>query len=202
MKTPRPTIYTGFTLIEMLVVVALSTIVTAALFTLIINFYREYDYTIAQTAELQEARRGMRLMIRDLREMTAADDGQFPLVEFASTSILFFSDIDRDDSVELVRYELTDTTMLKFTYDAVGASYSTTTPSATTTLSRFVQNELEGVPIFRYYDATGSLTTATSTVTDVRYVAVDLVVNVDPGRNPGELTLRSSAALRNILETY
>jgi len=49
-----------------------------------------------------------------------------------------------------------------------------------------------------YYDAEGSLATATSTVTDIRYVGVSIIVNIDPVRDPGQYMLRSSAALRNL----
>jgi len=193
---------TGFTLVEAIMVVTLTTLLMFVIFTQVLDFYRYHDYTLAQSSELYEARRGVRLMIRDLREMTFADNGQFPLVERASTSLLFFSDIDRDDSVELVRYELDGTTMYKYTYDASGGAYSTTTPSATTTLSSYVQNELENISVFRYYDLDGAEATALTPVTDIRYITVDLIVNVDPIRNPGEFTLHSSAALRNIIEMY
>jgi len=193
---------TGFTLLEVLVVLSITTIMVLVIANIIVNFYDYNSYTVAQTSELFEARQGMQLMVRDLREMTFADNGQFPLVETSSTSILFFSDIDRDDSVELVRYELNGTTLNKYVYNAVGTSYSTTTPDETLVLSSYVQNELETTPIFRYYDLDGNLALSSTSVADLRYIAIDLIINVDPIRNPGEFTLRSSAALRNIIETY
>jgi prepilin-type N-terminal cleavage/methylation domain-containing protein len=192
----------GFTLIEMLVVIAITVIISAVVMNTIINFYRYNDYTVAQTNELREARNGLQLMIRDLREMTFADNGQFPLVATASTSVVFFSDVDRDDSVELIAYDLAGTTLQKYVYNAAGVTYSTTTPDDTIVLSEYVQNSLEATPIFRYYDTSGVEATATTSISDIRYITVDLIVNVDPIRNPGEFTLRSSAALRNIIETY
>ena len=192
----------GFTLIETLVVIALSTIVSLVVANAIAQFYRYNSYTIAQTSELYEARRGVHYMIRDLREMTFADNGQFPLNNFSSTSVLFFSDIDRDDSVELVEYRLATTTLYKYVYDASGTTYSTSTPDQTLVLSEYVQNEIEATPVFRYYDDVGDETTSIDDIADIRYITVDVTVNVDPIRNPGEFTLHSSAALRNIIETY
>ncbi len=192
----------GFTLVETLVVITLFTLLTLVVFNIIISFYRYNSYTVAQTSELQNARQGVDLMVRDIREMTFADNGQFPLVTMGSTSIEFFSDIDRDDSVEFVRYELSTTTLRKYVYDAVAAVYSTTTPSATITVSEFVQNELEALPVFRYYDLDGLEATGASSAADIRYISMNVIVNVDPVRNPGEFVLRSSAALRNIIETY
>jgi prepilin-type N-terminal cleavage/methylation domain-containing protein len=194
--------HAGFTLVEVIVVSAVSTVLMLVITNLILDFYRYNDYTIAQTNELEQARRGLTIMIRDLREMTFADNGQFPLQYTGSTSIAFFSDIDRDDSVELVTYELSSTTLSKYIYDAVGATYSTTTPDESIVLSEYVQNGLEGNPIFRYYDLNGDEATSTTAIADLRFINVDVTVNVDPIRNPGQYTLRSSAALRNIIETY
>lgn len=187
---------------EVVVVVSLSTIVMLAIANVITNFYRYNDYTVAQVSELAEARRGVSFLVRDLREMTFADNGQFPLVETSSTTVIFFSDIDRDDSVELVEYTLDSTVLRKHIYDAVGATYSTSTIDETHTVSSYVQNGVEGNPIFRYYDLNGEEATSTTSIADLRYITLDLTVNVDPVRNPGEYTLRSSAALRNIIETY
>ena len=192
----------GFTFTEVIIIVTLSTLMALAIATAIVNFYDYNSYTIAQTNEVSEARQGVQLMIRDLREMTFADNGQFPLVETGSTSVSFFSDIDRDDSVELVTYELQETTLFKNVYNAVGTTYPTTSPDQTTIISTYVQNGLEGDAIFRYYDLNGAEATSTTAIADLRYITVDLTVNVDPIRNPGEYVLRSSAALRNIIETY
>lgn len=192
----------AFTLLETVVVVAIFTILSGAVMDMIISLYRSHAYTFAQTSELYEARRGIEIMVRDVREMTFADDGQFPLVALASTSLSFFSDIDRDNSVELVELVLEGTTLNKYTYDAIDTVYSTSSPSATYQLSEYVQNTLEGEPIFRYYDEAGTEVTDPSLFTDVRYVEMNVIVNVDPLRNPGQYSIRSSAALRNIIETY
>jgi prepilin-type N-terminal cleavage/methylation domain-containing protein len=193
----------GFSFIEMLVASALVGLVSTALIGGIVSFYQYNDYAIAQAYQVYYARQGIDLMIRDLREMTYADDGTFPLVTMSSTSVSFYSDIDRDDSVEYVRYRLSTTTLVKNIYDATGTPpvYSTTTPSATTTLSEYVQNNIQSVPIFTYYDENGNEATATATVTDIRYVGVSVIVNIDPVRDPGQFMLYSSAALRN-LKTY
>ncbi len=191
---------TGFSLIEMLVVIALTTLVSGALISGIVAFYRYNDYAIAQAYQVSYARQGVDLMVRDLREMTYADDGTFPLVSMSSTSVSFYSDIDRDNSVEYVRYRLASTTLIKNIYDASGTPpvYSTTTPNATTTLSEFVQNSLQNIPIFTYFDEQGNEAVPTTTITDIRYIGVSVIVNIDPIRDPGQFMLESSAALRNL----
>lgn len=193
----------GFTYVEMIVVIALFTLLSLAVTNAIRSFYTFNAYTIAQAYQVAEARRGMQYSTRDIREMTFADDGAFPLVSMATNSISFYSDIDRDDSVELVRYELSSTTLFKYVSDAAGdpPTYSTSTPDETYTISIYVQNNIQGVDTFTYYDLNGDLATPSTLVTDIRYVGISLIINIDPVRDPGEFMLRSSASLRNLLES-
>ena len=195
-------IVSGFTLVETLVALGIFTLVMLALTQNIHTFYRHNAYAIAQASQVDLARRGMDTVIRDIREMTFADDGTFPLEIMSPHKIGFYSDIDRDNSVEYVEYELaTTTTFTKRVYGATGNPpvYSTT-PESTTILSDYVQNINQATSTFFYYDTTGNLATATSTVTDIVYVGAQIIVNVDPVRDPGQFMLRSSAALRNLKE--
>lgn len=192
----------GLSFIEMIVVLAMFAILSLAVGNAISSFYRFNAYTIAQSYQVDNARRGVERLVRDLREMSFADDGAFPFVYRSTTSVMFYSDIDRDDSVELVEYELVDTTLYKYEFNAVGTppTYSTTTPDRTFILSEYVQNLNQDVPLFGYYDEHGVVMSATTTVTDIRYVDVNLIINIDPVRDPGEYSLRSSASLRNLKE--
>lgn len=190
----------GFTLVETVVVLGIFTVVMLALTQSILTFYRHNAYSIAQSSQVDNARKGMDALIRDIREMTFADDGTFPLAIMQPHKIGFYSDIDRDDSVEYVEYELSTTTRLtKRVYGAVGNPpvYSTTA-EATYLLSNYVQNLNQATSTFFYYDNTGKLRTPTSTVTDIVYVGAQIIVNVDPVRDPGQFMLRSAAALRNL----
>ena len=110
----------GFTVAEMLVVTALFTVLSLVVLNAIASFYRYNAYTVAQSYQVEHARRGVEFLVRDLREMTFADNGAFPLVAVASSSISFYSDIDRDFSVELVEYELAGTVLYKNIYNATG----------------------------------------------------------------------------------
>jgi len=187
-------------LIETLVVLALFTIVSGAIANYVSTFYRQNGYTISQSYQVSNARRGVELMVRDLREMTYSDDGSFPLITKTENAISFYSDIDRDDSVELVEFRLASTTMYKYVYDSSGFPpvYSTTTPDQTYIISEYVQNLLQAQPSFTYYDMDGNEASPDLSVTDIRYIEVSLIINIDPLRNPGEFMLRSSASLRNL----
>lgn len=192
----------GMTLVETMVVLALFTVLSLAIMNGVASFYRYNAYAIAQAYQIDNARRGVEFLVRDIREMTYADDGAFPLVSRGNNSIMFYSDIDRDDSVELIEYRLSATTLHKYVYDAVGypPTYSTSTPSETYTISEYVQNLNQGVDIFTYYDLNGDVASSTVSETDVRYINVQFIINIDPVRDPGEFMLRSSASLRNLKE--
>ena len=144
----------GLSLVETVIIVALFSILMIVISESVASFYRLNAYTIAQAYQVDAARRGVDLLVRDLREMTFADDGTFPLVSMGTTSVGFFSDIDRDSSVEYVVYRLASTTLMKYVYNATGTppTYSTSTPAETSTLSEYVQNSLQNVPMFVYYE--------------------------------------------------
>lgn len=191
----------GLTLVETIVVVAIFTVLSLAINSSIVAFYRYNAYTIAQANQVSNARRGVELLVRDIREMTYADDGSFPIISMGTSSASFYSDIDRDDSVELVEYELIDTTLYKKIYDASGfpPTYSTTTATQTYIISEYVQNLLQGVDSFTYYDGSGvEVVPGSGDTTEVRYIEVSLIINIDPVRDPGQFMLRSSASLRNL----
>lgn len=191
----------GFTLVETVVTVAIYAIVMFAIFQSVATFYRYNAYSFAQTYQVSTARRGMEILVRDIREMTFADDGTFPLEIMQPHKIGFYSDVDRDDSVEYIEYELSTTTLKKRIYGATGNPpvYSTT-PERTDILSEYVQNRVQGTSTFYYYDSNGNVATASTTVTDIVYIGAQIIVNIDPVRDPGEFMLRSSAALRNLKE--
>jgi prepilin-type N-terminal cleavage/methylation domain-containing protein len=191
----------GFTLVEVVMTVAIFTLVSYALFTSIETFYTYNAYSIAQAHQVDQARRGMEILVRDIREMTFADNGAFPLTVMEPHRIAFFSDIDRDESVEYVEYTLASTTIEKKIFDAVGnPPVYATTSEATHILSRYVQNITRATSTFIYYDQEGNPANASTTVTDIAYVRVQIIVNIDENRDPGQFMLRSSAALRNLKE--
>lgn len=183
-----PSLSRGFTLVETIVVTALFALLMLAITDSLAVFYRANSYTLDQSYEVNSARRGLELMTRDVREMTFGDDGTYPLALIGTSTLGFFSDIDRDNSVEYVKFALSGTTLYKYVYNATGTpvSYPTTTPSETHVISEYVRNNTQATSTFRYYTDGGVLATATTTVTDVRYVGVNLIINVDINRNPGE----------------
>lgn len=190
----------GMSLVETIVVLAVFAVLSVAIMSVIASFYRYNAYTIAQAYQVDHARRGVELLVRDLREMTFSDNGAFPLLSRSTSSVAFYSDVDRDDRVELVRYELSGETLFKYVFDATGTpAVYPASPTRTEVVSEYVHNSLENLKLFTYYDRDGQELSGTG-VNNVRQIFVALVVNVDPIREPGKYHLRSGASLRNLKE--
>jgi len=190
----------GMTLVEAVVAVSIFAVLMTAVFGSVTYLYQQNAYGIEQSAEVNNARRGMTQWNRDVKEMTTAEDGTYPLVIFEPHRLGYYSDTDQDDSVEYVEYELVGTDFLKRTYNPTGnpATYDTTTPDSEETLSIYVQNNNQGTSTFFYFDNNGNELTSSDPVLGVRYIQAQVIVNIDPVRNPGEFMLRSSLAPRNL----
>jgi len=190
----------GMTLIEMLVIVSIYTVLVLVITTTVSNLYKFNSYSIAQSGEIDNARRGITQWNRDVKEMTVAENGNYPVVIIDEHRFGYYSDTDQDDSVEYVEYILASTTLTKYTYDPVGtpATYNFSTPDSVTTLSLYVQNINQGLPTFEYFDNAGNQLASTSPIINVRYITAQIIVNIDPIRSPGEFMLKSSLAPRNL----
>ncbi len=109
----------GFTLIETMVAVLIFGVITTALFSLIPAIYRADSYAWHQAYATSEARRGMKTMIKEIREATTGEDGSYVLLSAQDNELIFFSDIDKDDDIERVRYFLGGTSDYQQTQECV-----------------------------------------------------------------------------------
>lgn len=187
-------------LIEMIVVIAIFSVMSIVIGNTILLFYKTHAYSISQADEVENARRGLTRWMSDVKELTYGEDGSYPIRAIDTHRLAYYSDTDQDNSIEYVVYELATTTLRKYTYNATGtpASYNLTTPDTTEVLSLYVQNINQGTSTFLYFDTNGSPLSVTSPLVDVRYIQAQFIINIDENRFPGEFMLRSSVAPRNL----
>lgn len=190
--------YRGFTLIETVVTVGIFSVIMVTLVNSVLTFYRANATAIEQSYQIESARRGIELLVRDLRESAYGDNGAFPLAAIASMSITFYSDTDRDQVTEQMRYALSGTTLTRSVVNPSGNPAEYTGVPETSQISTYVRNEEEATPIFRYYNALGNEISDYNDIADVVSITVSLVVNIRPVSAPEEFTLTSSATLRNL----
>ena len=186
----------GLTLIEMLVTLAIFMVAIVAISSAVVYFYRTNATTVSQIYSIESARKGAELMVRDIREMAYGDDGAFPLETIETNGMMLYSDVDRDTSVERVRYRLNGLTLERGITNAVSGTYNDANEHFFI-VSENVRNVSETVSLFTYYDSSGTEITDLNDVTSVAYVAINLIVNYNPERS-SNITLRSSASPRNL----
>ena len=136
--------------------------------------------------------------MRTVREASYASNGAYPIVSIAPNDVVFYAEVDGDSDIERVHYYVADTALYSGVLDPTGNPLSYTGTEATSTISDYVRNITLGSSAFTYYDKNGLLISDYARVSDVRFVTANLIVNIDPNKLPDQLTLRSSAALRNI----
>ncbi len=96
----------GFTLIETLVTIAVFCLIMGVLTSLILMIYKTQSYTWDQATAVNEARRGIETMIKEIREAREASDGSYLIEKADDKEFIFYSDIDNDGKTERVRYFL------------------------------------------------------------------------------------------------
>ena len=98
--------FAGFTLTETLVAIFIFIVMMSVLAGLIVTLYRTQNYTLEQSLGIDEARRGVEIMVKEIRGAAVGDDGSYPIEKADDKEFIFYSDIDGDNKVERVRYFL------------------------------------------------------------------------------------------------
>jgi len=94
----------SFTLIETVVTVFIFALAMGAISGLVIMGYRIHSFTWQEATAIGEARKGIESMIKEIREARVGDDGAYIIEKAEDYEFIFYSDIDKDEAVERVRY--------------------------------------------------------------------------------------------------
>lgn len=186
----------SFTIIETIVTVAIIFIALGAISGSVITLYRTHGYTREQSQAIAEARRGVETMVKEIREARGGDDGSYIIEKADDFEFIFYSDIDKDEATERVRYFVQGTDFKKGVIDPTG--WPIQYPSENEeilTLSQYVRNQ---PPIFRYFDGLGIELSPPARLKDTKLMRVYLVINIDPNRPPQNYELASDVQIRNL----
>ncbi|MDI6883303.1 MAG: prepilin-type N-terminal cleavage/methylation domain-containing protein [Patescibacteria group bacterium] len=192
----------GFTLIESLVTIAIFVLVLGAVVGLVLGLYRAHYYTFQQSQAIEEARNGVEIMLKEIREARAGDDGSYIIEKTEDFEFIFYSDIDKDGDTERVRYFIDGTDFKKGVIEPIGfpRQYITDPQDLQFSekifiLSKYLRNQ---PPIFHYFDGNLQELPPPARLKDTKLMRVYLVVNVDPNRPPQDFVLESDVQLRNL----
>jgi len=188
----------GFTLIEVFTVIAISTLSFLAINSFILRMYRANSYATQQSIAIDQARRGVLDIVKCLRGATISDTGSFPIVSVATSTITFYSNIDADVNVEKVRYFLDGNILKRGVKKSTGFPLAYTSPEEVKMIAENVRNVVNIKDIFNYYNNLGVKITDLSKITDITFVKVNLIIDINPNRAPEDFNLRSSVSIRNL----
>lgn len=192
----------GFTLIEAIVAIAIFVLVMGVVSEFIYMSYRVKNYTFDQSQAIDEARKGVGTMVKEIRESRMGEDGAYVIEKVDDYEFVFYSDIDKDLSIEKVRYFIDGTSFKKSITEPTVVLLLGDLPAQylpenekIIVLSQFVRNS---PPIFRYYDGSMNELPAPARKKDTKIMRVYLVINIDPNRPPSDFILESEVQIRNL----
>jgi len=193
---------TGFTLIETIVAIAIFTVAMFVVSAFILMMYRTQGYAFNQSQAISEARKGVETMVKEIREAQIAENGAYTIEATNDYEFTFYGDIDKDSTIERVRYFVDGTDFKKGVIKPTSVSQLSDLP-----IQYLSQNEqisvlshyVRGVPpIFRYYDDSGNELPAPARRKDTTMMKLRLAINVDPTRPPDDFVLESEVQIRNL----
>lgn len=193
----------GFTLIETLVVVALTGVVVLALAFLIQYFYKTNAYVLEQSQAVHSARTSVTHAMADLREASYGADGSYPIAYAGTSTVTFFANLGGayGSGVEKVRYYLSGTALYRGVTLPAGSPPSYALQSeAQTLVVQNIRNDSSS-PLFSYFDADGNALSTPAPVSKVASIHIRVLTDVNPERAPNVYVLNGSATLRNLLTT-
>lgn len=178
----------GFTLIESLIYIAIFTIVIITIYQFAISFYNSNMFRLQQTQAISEGRKVLSEMSREIKEIVNSENGDYPISSATATSLAFYSDIDKDDNIEEIRWFLQGNILKKGIIETPGSN------EIVTIYSENIRNN----QIFTYYNSSNQLVPDLNILTDISLIEINLQVNINIFAAPGDFTLKTLVKPRNI----
>lgn len=191
----------GFTLVETLLVVAVFILIIYAVGSLQTNILTYDKYASDVISSAQDARVILRNIVQELRSSKTGSNGSYPIAQAATSTIVFYSDIDVDGLQDQVRYYISGSDLKKGVIKPTGSPLGYDGAETITTLAYNIKNGTS-TALFEYFDSnyngTSSPLSQPVVINAVRLVRVNLLIDADPRRSPIPRLYTSDATLRNL----
>lgn len=192
----------GFTLIEIIVGMAILSVFTFSIGTFGSRILQSRLNASDTLATQDEISRAVAPMLTELRSMQFASTGSYPIEAVSTSSIIFYSDINKDGPVERIRYFIQGNVLKK------GVTVPSGNPLSYTASTEKFLNILSGIVsdpngIFAYYvdgaDISGNyMAMPVNDVSLVRVIKINLILDLTPNGPPGPLRFGTAIAPRNL----
>lgn len=191
----------GFTILELLIGISISVLLYNGVSLLGRNIFF-FNSAIQNNANSAfEIRKVFKMMTQEIRSMGVSNEGGYPLVIAASSTITFFYDLNSNGTMDKIRYYVSGNTLVR------GVTVPTGNPlnfdTATEATSTVVTNVYNGsTAVFTYYDTNyaGTTTPLTFPVTPstVRLVKINLLINPNPKKSTTVTPYTTQVSVRNL----
>ncbi|TAN33801.1 hypothetical protein EPN28_01475 [Patescibacteria group bacterium] len=191
----------GITVVEVLVAVALFGFLIVSIAWIFLTSWKSNSIVWEQLATQNEGRKATQDFVNELRTASASSGGAYAIESAATSSIVFYSNIDADTFKERVRYFLSGATLKKGVIKPTGDPF-VYNPANEIITEVAHDVAMAGAPIFTYYNANfsgySSPLPAPVTTTMIRVVNISLKLEEDPHLSPAPFNIESKVMIRNL----
>jgi prepilin-type N-terminal cleavage/methylation domain-containing protein len=197
--------YSGMSLVEMLIAIAIFAIGILGFSELFLHSWRQNSYTMEMGQASMAVSQGVNEMVQYLREVRQGDDGSYPVISADDNDLVVFDDYDRDSITERLHFYRSGSDIImgvRKPTTGLPKSYAAGDAETKIIASHIVNDA--GTPIFAYYDSNypeDSINNPIDTpamVPNVRLIRIDLHMNIDPNRAPDNIQIQSFVEIRNL----
>jgi prepilin-type N-terminal cleavage/methylation domain-containing protein len=192
----------GFSLIEILIVVAVATSIVLVVSNLSGNVSSLNSLISQELQSKSDINQTLQIVTSEIRSAETSANGAYPIDTAATSTFIFYSNYGDNGVAERVRYFLSSTTIYR------GVTQPTSTPAVYTTSTEVVTDMIDNVSIptgtvlFSYYDSsyTGTQPAMTSTadVSPIRVVGMTFYSDVQPAQSPVPQFFETLVDIRNL----
>lgn len=192
----------GFTLIELIVAIAIFVILSVGIITLVASVFVDSNRQGASLANADQTRKLGNQIRQELRNAVTASNGAYAIATTNDQELTFYSNVDGGTDIERVRYYLQNGKLMR---GIVKQSGSPPVYSGTET-SVAVQNDIANGsnPIFYYYDSnyddnTDPALTQPVNIAQVTYIRLNIqVLKRTTASTTNSFTVSAGTALRSL----
>jgi prepilin-type N-terminal cleavage/methylation domain-containing protein len=196
----------GFTLVEMLIVIFISTLLVLGVSTLVITIIKTSRQQIRSTGDIFQSTLTAANFANELRNMSIGNDGSYQINQAGDTQLIFYSSFGASGlAVNRIRYYLATTSTTTILYKGVVTpTGSPLTYNLGLEVVRTIQTDIASgtTKIFYYYDGNynGSTTPLTQpvNVTGVKFISLSMSVVSQPELSTTTYPITIGATLRNL----
>jgi type II secretory pathway component PulJ len=191
----------GLTLLEVVLSIGLTALIVIVL-SKFSSTVTSVGTVINQRLQVQQdLEQTIQVMTTEIRSAGPSASGGYPLESAASSSFIFFSDVERDGVMERVRYYFGTSTLQK----GVVEPSSSTPPiyvSSTEIVKAVIPNVIIGSSSFQYFGSSATSTAAPLTspvdIAAVRFMRISISADVSTSSAPKPITFSNTITIRNL----